>query len=404
MTRLMLWATLFGFACSSAAPRSEDLTGDAPTAEASGKDAGTGETRLTDPDSLSTSDLQIAPELPTVVEDTTVASDVEEDLVAPDVLGGFDSIELVEDDIALVPDDPGESGPYSIEDSVVEVKLSDGTSLVTTIYVPGEDEAFPVVVFLHGFQLGPDNYASYGQHLASWGYTVVMPQMPGGVFGIGAPNHVELKGYLAGVLDWIEVDANLTPGVLEGHFDSTRIALAGHSMGGKISLLLATEDNRPLGIYAIDPVDAAGGPLPVSEADYPSVTPELMNQVNVPLVLLGETLNGTCQGLFCQACAPADDNFQQYFTHATGPALEIEVVGSSHMAFLDDPNCGLPCSVCPAGNDDPAITHMLTRRYMTAFFSMVLQEQPESSFWLTGSGMEADIYGNLVITESKNGF
>ncbi len=304
--------------------------------------------------------------------------------------------------------DPGDKGELGVTSATGELQIGDGwgaTKIPLTIRLPLQPGSHPVVVFLHGFQLSPADYVSYGDHLASWGYVVVMPKMPSGTFGFGAPNHVELKQYLAAVLDWIEDDvAKGAGGALQGKADLAHIGLAGHSMGGKISLLLATEDKRPLAVVGLDPVDAAGGPLAVDPADYPSVTPELMGKISIPIVLLGETLNGTCSGAFCQACAPEDDNFHQYFLHATGPALEIEVLEASHMSFLDNPNCGLACSLCPAGTDDPSVTRRLSRRYMTAFFNTVLAGQPAFAEFLTGPQMDQDVADGLVATSPKNGF
>ena len=181
------------------------------------------------------------------------------------------------------------------------------------IYMPEGVGPFPVVAFTHGFQLAPADYVSYGEHLASWGYLALLPQFPGGLFG--GPTHVDLGNYLSALLDWVEGDEV----VLGGKADATRIGLAGHSMGGKISLLLASEDDRPMAVFGVDPVDAAGGPIPMPEADYPSVTPERMGSITIPLGLLGETTNGASEGVFGQACAPAEDNFQAYFESRREP-------------------------------------------------------------------------------------
>lgn len=303
---------------------------------------------------------------------------------------------------------PALVGPYSSSQQEAELELSGGwfgTTIPLTVYLPEVDNPHPIVVFHHGFQLSPAQYHSYGEHLASWGYVVVMPEMPGGLFGLGAPSHVELKEYLSAVLDWIAADTALgADGALLGLADSSRIGLAGHSMGGKISLLLATEDDRPLAVFGIDPVDAAGSPLPVSEDDFPSVAPELMGQLAVPLALLGETTNGTCEGFMCQACAPEDNNFHQYYLHAVSPALEIEVLGASHMSFLDDPDCGMVCSACPVGSDDPATTRLLTRQSMTAFFLVFLSKESGYMHWLTGAGMAVEADAGLVLVQSKNAF
>ena len=309
-------------------------------------------------------------------------------------------------DSGCVPlDDPGLAGEVPFSVGAYELVLGDTDrppKAEIALYIPDEEGPFPVVIFHHGFQLGTDSYASYGEHLASSGYLVVMPEMPGGL--VGGPTHVDLQGYLTTVIDWIVRDAAHVDGRLGGKADAERIGLAGHSMGAKISLLVATEDGRPDAIFAIDPVDSAGGPMPVSPADYPSVTPELMDQIDVPAVFLGETTNGTCEGFLCQPCAPQPDNFHQYYEHATSSCLEIEVVGANHMSFLDNPNCGLTCSVCPVGTDDPATTRLLTRRYMTAFFNVFLRDQDVYRTFLTGLAMDDDVAAGLVSSQSKNGF
>ena len=126
--------------------------------------------------------------------------------------------------------------------------------------------------------------------------------------------------------------------------------------------------------------------------------------LDVPVVLLGETTNGDEEGATLTPCAPLEENFQQYYAGATGPALEIEMVGANHMSFLDNPNCGLDCSVCPAGTDDPTTTRVLTQSYMTAFFKVTLKGETEFATYLTGDAMQADVNAGLVITQSKNGF
>lgn len=299
------------------------------------------------------------------------------------------------------PPDPGLSGPLAWSQTTLDLDLS-GTTIPLTIFLPDGDGPYPVVVLHHGFQLETGLYTSYGEHLASWGYVAVLPQMPGGL--ISSPNHRELKEYLLGVLDWIDGSAGDVQGPLGGKADPDRLGLSGHSMGGKIALLAATEDLRPLCVFGLDPVDAAGGPFETPGPDYPSVTPELMGQIQVPLGLLGETVNATCTGFMCQACAPEEDNFHQYYLYAESPAIEIEVLGANHMSFLDDPDCGMTCSACPKGTDDPTVTRMLTRRYLTAFLELFLRDDSAYRTYLTGPIMQADRAAGLVASESKNGF
>jgi predicted dienelactone hydrolase len=302
----------------------------------------------------------------------------------------------------LPPQDPGNATGVTFTSTTQDVTVASGTTVPVTIYLPAAAALAPVVVFHHGFQLDPSQYASYGEHLAGWGYVVVMPKMPGGL--IGGPTHRDLADYLEAILDWIEANGATAGGPLQGKADATRIALAGHSMGGKVSMLVASEDARPKAVFGVDPVDAAGSPLATDPTQYPSVTPELMGSIHVPFVALGETTNATCSGIMCQACAPEADNFHQYFTNASSPALEIEVKGANHMSFLDDPNCGMTCSVCPTGTDNTAVTRYLTRRAMTAFFNVQLFGIAAYSDYLTGNYMNAEVADGLVAVATRNGF
>lgn len=325
------------------------------------------------------------------------------DATPPDASGAPDASPPAMDGAAPDAPTPAASADPGVATDVAGTVMSHpvdlgGTTVPLTIHLPASTEAAPIVVFHHGFQLGPDDYASYGEHLASWGYVVVMPQMPGALFG--GPSHRELRDHLVALLDWVE----LGEGPLAGRVDTARIALAGHSLGGKISLLTATSDARVRAVFGVDPVDAGGGPLGGSAEDFPSVTPELMGEITVPIVLLGETTNATSSGFGGMPCAPEADNFHQYWQHATSAALEIDVTGANHMSFLDDPACGLSCSLCDAGTDDAATTRMLTRRYLTAFLNLALRGQETYRAYLTGAEMAADVSAGLVRSQPKNGF
>ncbi|MBU0552491.1 alpha/beta fold hydrolase [Myxococcota bacterium] len=272
---------------------------------------------------------------------------------------------------------PGDAAPSDaapVDEGWMEVIFEspiDATPIPLTIYAPEGLEARPAVLFLHGFLLERGLYASYGAQLREAGYVVIMPQLPGGPFdGI---SHAALKDHLVALLNAIEArEASWMARV-----DLSWLGVVGHSMGGKLALLLAAEDERPKAIFGIDPVDTAGPPGTPPSADYPSVTPERMSEIDAPMVLMGERTNATCAGNFCQACAPEAENFEQYALHATSRVVvKIEALGASHMSFLDEPDCGIFCALCPRGVDDPAQTRALTQRYMALFFNALLAAQP----------------------------
>ena len=118
--------------------------------------------------------------------------------------------------------DPGEPGPSTSTVETTSVALDD-SEVALTIYTPNMEGPLPVVIFTHGFQLSASQYASYGEHLASWGYIVVMPDFPGGI--IGGPNHRELKVMLISLIDWVVDNASSTNGPLAGRANADAIAL-----------------------------------------------------------------------------------------------------------------------------------------------------------------------------------
>ena len=307
--------------------------------------------------------------------------------------------------VCLEGTDPGEAGPHAFATTVATVNLGPWPANATIplqLYVPTALTARPVVILHHGFLLSASDYVSYAEHLSSWGFVVVMPDILTSIFG--GPTHTELKGIMMALIDWIESSEGNEDHPLWEKVDFASIAVGGHSLGGKVAMLTATEDSRIRAVMGIDPVDAQGGPFPRPEVDYPSVTPELMDLISVPVIVVGETTNASCEGAFCQACAPGDNNFQQYYLYAAGPAVEIEVLGANHMSFLDDTDCGTACSACPLGTDDPLITRRLTQGYLTAFLKVVLEGSESYRAFFFGNIAPLGLSETLVRRASKNGF
>jgi pimeloyl-ACP methyl ester carboxylesterase len=294
----------------------------------------------------------------------------------------------------VTPDGPG---PIAFTTTTSTLAMPDNREVGLTTMLPGTTAA-PVVVFHHGFNLDSALYTSTAEHLASHGVAVVLLDMPTALFG--GPSHSDLADYVGLVMDHLEAEAD---GAFGGRIDPARIVLAGHSLGGKISLLTAARDARPIGVFAIDPVDTPGGPGSRPSEANPSVAPELMPDITVPVGVIGETTNATCAGLFCQPCAPEGDNFQRYVDAATGPLWMAEVAGANHMSFLDNPDCGFTCSACGDGTDDPAETRRLTRRFLLSFVQLVAENDTCGRSWLIGGAIDDLIDDGLLVTTTARG-
>lgn len=301
--------------------------------------------------------------------------------------------------VSVTTRDYGQPGPHTVQTNSHILSLGGlfGTRIPLTIYTPDTGPA-PTIVLHHGFQLSAADYVSYGEHLASWGFAVVMPAMPGGL--LNPRTHTELAGDLTAVLDFVESDGLAPNGPFAGVADTDRLGLAGHSMGGKISMLVAADDPRVDAVFGIDPVDA-GPPFAFDPADYPSVAPERMADITVPLGIIGETIDAS-GGLFGQSCAPAGDNFVEYTDAAVSPVVELDLLGADHMDFLDNPGC-LACLACGPGTAPTEQTRTITRRTMTAFFEFTLRDDDPARAAIDGAA-RADAESGVLTIRSANGW
>ncbi len=304
-------------------------------------------------------------------------------------------------DCVDVPD-PGAAGPFVVTSSQVDLEVTvEGVTktVPVTVLMPDVAAPAPLVIFTHGFSQEPAAYVGTGNYIASWGMVVVMPKIPGSAFS-PVPHRLMVE-YLRGVLDWAVGDGNAADAPLAAMVDPEHVGLAGHSMGGKLSFLLAASDVRVDAVFGVDPVDA-GPPIDDYEpADWPSVTPELMGDITVPIVALGETIDGDLSDSL--SCAPSGNRFSDYYDAAVGPALMIEIVGADHVSFLD--TCDEFCSLfCRPGTDDPTVTLALTRKYLAAFFRWQLAGEGCLRDWLAGDGMQVDADAGLVVWQQKNGY
>lgn len=330
------------------------------------------------------------PDLPYIQEDLSTL-DLSEDSPSGDL----------ESDALLPPPpaDPKQAGACTFTTAKYDLVVDEaGTKVALDIAVPDGEGPFPVIVFTHGFALNATYYQTYKQHLASWGFVAILPSMPG--TAVSPKTHDELASYVGKILDWVQGDGNLPEGVLAGRADAGRIGLSGHSMGGKISLLVASQDARVDASFTVDPVDSTA---PVGDqTGFGSVTPERMKEITIPLAFAGETVDAYPPEGSKISCAPAEDNFEQFFLHAVSPAYKFEFPGANHMAFLDNANCGIFCAVCQPSTVDPVVVREHTIGYLTAFYLMTLYGEAEQAYWLRGKGMEEDEEKGVVEGEWKN--
>jgi dienelactone hydrolase len=229
-----------------------------------------------------------------------------------------------------------------------------------------------VLLFAPGFQIPSSAYASLMQHVASWGFVAVRADP---VSSLGNTSHPEMVLDLRAVLDDL-----LAPSALPVAVDAGAIALAGHSLGGKLAVMVAAADSRVGAVYAFDPVNSAGG-----SAGQPNILPQGIAAQTIPFGFAGELLDGS--GAF-QACAPLALNYQNFFNAAaaTPAAYEWTLAGAAHVDFVTNPDqCGLACSFCQDGPLDTAVTHAFMRSSTVAFLRTYLLDEAGLCPWLNGA-------------------
>lgn len=278
---------------------------------------------------------------------------------------------------------PAERGPYGVgelhDDAVDAARDREIDLLILYPLATGTAEmpaaAYPLILFNHGFMLWGGLYRSYGEQLASHGFVVVLPTYAMWMVGI---SHVTLAADARFVIDHCLALAADTSSPLFGLIDSGAIGAAGHSFGGKIALFEAVTDSRIRAIATLDPVDGSG-PVLNNPILYPSVTPELMPEIDAPLLFVGAELGGLSDRLI--PCAPVTDNYQRFYEAANSPAIEITQSGAGHGQYAD-PGAGLVLAACDPGTAPADWVRASSAAYLTAFFLGRLGGDAGALSWL----------------------
>jgi len=166
-------------------------------------------------------------------------------------------------------------------------------------------------------------YKDYADHMASWGFLVVQYDTP---FMSIITDKVELQ-FLDPLLDWLIEENNKWGGFVHDIVDLSRLGLAGHSRGGKLSALHLSENPRVKAAYLIDPVDSDNKYAPEGP-DYPSATKALAGK-NKKIGVVGSGRVGSCN--------PNGSNYVQFWNAgAQGSWLTI-VDQCTHSQFINAP-------------------------------------------------------------------
>ena len=185
--------------------------------------------------------------------------------------------------------------------------LADQRALPTQVWSPGGPGPFPLVVFVHGYDTGPLEYARFCSTLASSGYVVAAPSFPledpARGFPLDRTHLADEAGDVSFVITSLEQRAGalaLAPGA---------VAVVGHSDGADVALLVGygpgTVDGRVRAVVA-----AAPDPLPSGAATS-----------TVPLLLV----QGTDDSVVPYTSS------QTVFAQVDTPVVYLTLIGADHL-------------------------------------------------------------------------
>lgn len=234
-----------------------------------------------------------------------------------------------------------------------------GGSFVGTLFYPtvGDFQVdpsggqYPGIVFGHGFLQEVNKYTSTLQHLASHGYFVLAPNSQTGLF----PNHTQYAIDYSSSLSYLEALDAATGSTFFGRLNNDALGVAGHSLGGGTSFVVAALDSR---------VKAAMGLAPSNTNTSPPAQ-QLISSVTAPVrILVG-----------------SDDLIASYqfsslplYENAQDPRQIQVIQGGGHLGFQDS-----GFIIDDTFNLSRPEHLAISRRELTTFFDFYLKR--DESLW-----------------------
>lgn len=212
------------------------------------------------------------------------------------------------------------------------------------ITFPNDNEAgeFPLLIFLHGYLIYNSFYSQFIQHVASHGFIVIAPQLYT-VAGADATDEITAT---AAITNWLSnggLQPFLPPHI---HPNLSKLALAGHSRGGKSAFALAlgktpyaTTALKFSAIIGIDPVDG----MDKGSQTPPPVLTYIPNSFSLEAaaMIIGSGLGEMRRNPLLPACAPKGVNHYDFFRECTPPVCYFVAKNFGHLDVLDDVTGGI---------------------------------------------------------------
>ena len=279
------------------------------------------------------------------------------------------------------PSDYDTDGAEAVQAFDVGVTTDLLHSFTVHVFLPATDGPRPLVSLSPGLLQNANAYDAYAQRLASHGIAAVTRDDP----GVLSPTTDVTADILYVVSTWLPAENADAASPLFGRVDLARIGLAGHSRGGKASLI-AAENGAGIAWFGLDPVDAAEFSGGVQAREH-------LADIHVPTAFLGMAVSSSC--------SPASDNYQVLFAGMPSPSVALTGVNAGHTDLESADQCTFCGGCTPHGTADPATVLHYSVRYVTAFFARELLGDAAVGAGFEGAGVSEDIAAGLVTVEAK---
>ncbi|MBM4251924.1 MAG: hypothetical protein FJ146_08125 [Deltaproteobacteria bacterium] len=306
---------------------------------------------------------------------------------------------------------PSDNGSFAVYERSVKVPAAPDED--ATIYAPSHDGGktmvanghFPLVIVLPGFLAHYSYYEQMTRHLVSWGFVVL------GIDFAKPSDHAGSAKQVQRTIDWALSAANPAASII----DRDKIAIAGHSLGGKIAVYASSGDAntkypainfagapRIKVIIAWDPVDSGGPPCAIAEGDAPGqcrgnpVLPENIRRSGAKMLIFGG-ITGDPKRL---TCTPRGRTHANFYANAPSSAMHVEFPKSGHVDWVAQntwfgllPFLGnLFCGDHPSA--DPLKVQAIAKRTQLVWLLKNFGNYDDLDQYLTGAVIQSDCKKN----------
>ncbi|KAJ8559323.1 hypothetical protein K7X08_003381 [Anisodus acutangulus] len=254
------------------------------------------------------------------------------------------------------------------------ISSSPSPLLVVSPIIPGK---YPVLLFFHGFILKPSWYKSLLQHISSHRYIIVAPQ-----FSALASQSDEVKK-AAKVTEWLSKGLiSVLPEKVQP--DLLKIAVSGHSRGGKTAFSLALgygdfsgSTPTPLKFQAllgIDPVAGSSSPSSQSAPKILQYIPRSFGQ-SIPVAVIGAGLSNKRAHYIFPPFAPNSVNHSEFFNESKPPCYYFLAKDYGHTDILDDKIAAIASLISKSGKGSKDLMRKVVGGIVVAFLEAKLGGQ-----------------------------